>query len=181
MNVSPIAMFLAVSLALVIGCEAGSSKETVPHDASNKTPDAASTTLERPKPIVVAAPHDRIVDKTFDDLKFEMEKGGPFDRSMLTDSIVALADRRIRIRGYMLPTAQKRGIRQFVLVRDNQECCFGPGAALFDCILVTMKEGESAEFSIRPIAVEGVFDIHEFLGPDRYPLAIYQLEEGAVE
>ena len=42
---------------------------------------------------------------------------------------------RIRIRGFMLPTAQSRGLKQFVLVRDNLECCFGPGAALFDWLV----------------------------------------------
>jgi hypothetical protein len=75
-----------------------------------------------------------------------------------------------------LPTAQKRGIKQFVLVRDNQECCFGPGAALYDCVLVSMATGASAEFSIRPVAVEGRLRIEEFLDPDGVTRAIYQME-----
>jgi hypothetical protein len=82
---------------------------------------------------------------------------------------------KIRIRGYILPTAQQRGIKQFVLVRDNQECCFGPGAALYDCILVDMKPGNTAEFTIRPIAVEGIFNIREFVLDGKH-LAIYQME-----
>ena len=76
----------------------------------------------------------------------------------------------------MFPTMKKRGLTQFVLVRDNLECCFGPGAALFDCILVHMTPGNTAEFSIRPIAVEGVFSLEEVLGPDGNHLAIYRLD-----
>ena len=119
---------------------------------------------------------DRPYDKTFDDIKFEMEVGAPFKRSMLTPAIEAMVGQRIRIRGFMLPTAQKRGIKQFVLVRDNQECCFGPGAALYDCIFVEMRPGTSAEFSIRPMAVTGIFGIKEIVGPNGQHLAIYHLD-----
>jgi hypothetical protein len=63
-----------------------------------------------------------------------------------------------------------------VLVRDNQECCFGPGAALYDCILVEMVPGKTVEFSIWPVAVEGTFGIHEVKGPDGTHLAIYRIE-----
>ena len=114
-------------------------------------------------------------DKTFDDLRFEMTVGERFKRSMLTDGIEAMNGQKIRIRGYILPTPQQHGIRQFVLVRDNQECCFGPGAALYDCILVEMKPGNTANFTIRPIAVEGVFNIREFEVDGKY-LAIYQMD-----
>jgi hypothetical protein len=123
---------------------------------------------------------DRPYDKTFDDLRFDIKPGDPFHREMLPDAIEALTGQRLRIRGYILPTAQQRGIKQFVLVRDNQECCFGPGAALYDCILVEMQAGKTAEFSIRPVAVEGTFDIQEFRGLDGKHLAIYHLAADSV-
>ena len=118
---------------------------------------------------------DQEFDKTFDDLRFDIAVGAPFRREMLTESINALDGQPIRIRGFILPTPQKRGIKQFVLVRDNQECCFGPGAALFDCILVEMQEGGTAEYTIRPVAVTGTFNIQEFKGPDGQHLAIYHI------
>ena len=116
-----------------------------------------------------------IVEATFDDIKFPMEKTERFERSMLTPKVESLFGKQIRIRGYMYPTLRRKGLTQFVLVRDNMECCFGPGAALFDCILVTMAPGETAEYSIRPIAVEGTFRLEELPGPDGRPLAIYQM------
>jgi hypothetical protein len=119
-------------------------------------------------------------DLTFDDIKFPMEKTEPFERSMLTEKIEALEGQTIRIRGYMLPSFQQTGITRFVLVRDNMECCFGPGAALYDCIVVEMGEGKSTDFSVRPISVQGVFRIKPFLGPDGKHLAIYHLDGQSV-
>jgi hypothetical protein len=140
---------------------------------------ASSASRPKPRPgtktVVLARAGDRPYDKTFDDLRFEMTVGDKFQRSMLTQEIETLHGQRIRIRGYILPTPQKHGVTQFVLVRDNQECCFGPGAALYDCILVEMKTGKTADFTIRPIAVEGRFEVREFVIDGKH-LAIYHLD-----
>jgi hypothetical protein len=120
---------------------------------------------------------------TFDDVKFEMEdpKSRKFESSMLTDSIKKLVDQTIRVRGYILPSFKQTGITQFVLVRDNQQCCFGPGAALYDCIIVELAAGDSTEYSVRPVTVVGKFDVHEVRGPDGLHMAIYRLTGGKVE
>ena len=181
-------LYAAICGAAILGCE------SKPLATSNNPPDfalpetsPAADAVEgdnspRPKlqpgakTKVLPPAGDRPYDKTFDDLRFEIQPGDPFDRDLLPESIEAMVGQRIRIRGFMLPTPQKRGIKQFVLVRDNQECCFGPGAALYDCILVEMQQDKTAEFSIRPIAVEGTFDVQEFLGLDGKHLAIYRIE-----
>ena len=120
-------------------------------------------------------------DVTFDDIKFKMEPADAFDRSMLTPNVEELFGQRIRIRGYIFPTLKKRGLTQFVLVRDNLECCFGPGAALYDCIFVHMEPGQTAEFSIRPVAVEGTFRYEVFPDYDGTTRAIYRLDGEEVE
>lgn len=145
--------------------EAGSQESS-----STETPTVAAKT-----------PKDRIVAKTFDDIKFDIQPDAPFFREMLTDEIEQLAGQRIRIRGWMLPTFQRKGVTQFVLVRDNLECCFGPGAALYDCIMVEMVPGTSADFSTRSIAVEGTFSIKPFMGPGDRHLAIYHLDGESVK
>ena len=123
----------------------------------------------------------RAEDISFDDIKFDMEKGGDFQRSMLTDRIEGLVGKRIRIRGYILPSFKQKGIKQFVLVRDNMECCFGPGAALFDAIIVRMAPGKTTSFSVRPVAVEGTFDVQEVRGPNGKHLAIYAMTADEVK
>jgi len=178
------------AVTLTWGCGSGDPAGTnsLANDPLNATiSTAANSSATQPraklrpgaKTKALAAAGDRSYDKTFDDLRFEMTVGAPFHRSMLTKQIEALNGQRIRIRGYILPTPKKRGIKQFVLVRDNQECCFGPGAALYDCILVEMQPGKTAEYSIRPVAAEGIFKIQEFAIGGKH-LAVYHMDAETV-
>ncbi|MDA8745750.1 DUF3299 domain-containing protein [Rubripirellula amarantea] len=97
----------------------------------------------------------------FDDLKFEIEKDQAFEPSQLNADVQALNGKKVKLRGYILPATlyKETGIDQFVLVRDNQECCFGPGAALFDCVMIEMEPGRTTDFVTRPVTVEGKFEI----------------------
>jgi hypothetical protein len=129
---------------------------------------------------------EKIRDLTFDDIKFDAEKGEAFERSQITSEIEALDGKRVRIRGWILPQSvfKQRGIKNFVLVRDNQECCFGPMAALYDCIVVRMNRGKSCDFSTQAVAVEGVFaiDILENpIDPTARPQAVYRLDADLAE
>jgi hypothetical protein len=162
---------LVVVASIAIGCGG-------PTDApSRPTGGDAPRTEQRPTPAAPAA----IREITFDDIKLELQKGEPFSRDRLTDRVNALDRQRVRIRGYILPSFQQSGLTQFVLVRDNQECCFGPGAALHDCVVVRMQPGRAAEFSIRPVAVAGTFRVEELRGPDGRHLAIYALDGESVQ
>jgi hypothetical protein len=118
-------------------------------------------------------------DYTFDDLKFEIEKDQEFKKSMLTDSVRALNDKKLRIKGFILPASvfQLKGIKQFVLVRDNNECCFGPGAALYDCIMIEMAEGKTTNFSNLPVSVSGTMkiDTETYQYPDGGHYAIFKM------
>jgi hypothetical protein len=60
-------------------------------------------------------------------------------------------------------------------------CCFGPGAALYDCILVEMDAGKSVSYTLKPVAVTGVFSIRELKDPDGKHLAIYHLAGQSME
>jgi hypothetical protein len=116
---------------------------------------------------------------TFDDLKFDIEKGGEFQPEMITPEIEELNQKTLKLRGFILPTSvfQQTGIKQFVLVRDNQECCFGPGAALYDCVIVEMAPGKTANFSTRVVTVKGKLEIdsESFRYPEGNHFAIYKM------
>ena len=117
-----------------------------------------------------------VKEVTFDHVKLELKKGDSYNSSLLTDDVKKLDGKQIRIRGYILPSFQQTGIKQFILVRDNMECCFGPGALLHDCILVEMIAPATAEFTVRPVSVVGRFSVREVKGPDGSYLAIYHLD-----
>jgi hypothetical protein len=157
------------------GCGAAPARPVVPASP----PPVAGDTPRPPVAAPVSAGRPREI--TFDDIKLEMQKGDPFTRDLLPARVTALERQPVRIRGYILPSFQQTGLTQFVLVRDNQECCFGPGAALHDCVVVRMRPGRTASFSIRPVAVAGTFRVDELRGPDGKHLAIYALDGDAVE
>jgi hypothetical protein len=180
---------IAVFLPSFVGCDSKrvGASDSASGDLGSTVATAANTSAAKQRANlkpgartkVLAAAGDRPYDKTFDDLRFEMRVGEPFHRSMLTKQIAAMNGQKIRIRGYILPTPQQRGIKQFVLVRDNQECCFGQGAALYDCILVEMQPKKTTEFSIRPVAAEGIFKVQEFVVAGKH-MAIYHMDAESV-
>jgi hypothetical protein len=144
-----------------------------------ETKDASAKPVYGPeKPTVKTA---SIRNITFDTVKFDIQKDEPFKRSKLTKAIEDLDGQRVRIRGYLLPSFQQTGITQFVLVRDNMECCFGPGAAIYDCVVVEMLPGRSTDYTVRPVAVDGKFTLREFLDGDGVVRAIYHLDGEAVK
>ncbi|MEX2186551.1 MAG: DUF3299 domain-containing protein [Pirellulales bacterium] len=157
-------------------------------DDSPATSRAANATASPDKrghlaPQQVATGGDgRARNITFDNIKFEMDdpKSRLFERSMLTEAIEKLSGNRVRIRGFILPSAYDE-LPHFILVRDNQQCCFGPGAAIYDSIMVDMTEGESTTFTTRPVTVEGTFAIEEIIGPDDRHMSIYHLTATKVE
>lgn len=118
---------------------------------------------------------------SFDDLKFEMKKSERFKRAMLTDSVKELVGERLQIKGYIHPNSKKREIKKFIFVRDDKECCFGPTAALYDCMLVSLAEGEKSKYSLRPVTVEGEFYLEEFNGPDGRVWAVYRIKNGVIK
>jgi hypothetical protein len=164
----------------LVGCGAPAEVQPLPVAtdrpavATQSVPPAPpqAPTAPTPVPSRPAAPRD----VSFDDIKLDLKKGDPFSRDLLPTRVTALETTPIRIRGYILPSFQQTGLTQFVLVRDNMECCFGPGALLHDCVVVRMKPGKTASFSIRPVAVTGTFRVDELRGPDGRHLAIYALD-----
>lgn len=116
---------------------------------------------------------------SFDDFKFDIKRGQKFEDEMLTDDIKKYDEKKITIRGYILPSSRSK-VKQFILVRDNKECCFGPRAMLFDCMVVRMEKGKTADFTVRPVAVTGEFRIKKF-GPKERPLSIYEIKAESVK
>jgi hypothetical protein len=148
------------------------SLKTTPNPKAKLKPGARTKVLPKAG--------DQQYDRTFDDLRFEMTVGDAFKRSMLTEEIEALVGQRMRIRGYILPPPQKQGVKEFVLLRDNQECCFGPGAALYDCIFVRLKPGVTTKFTTYPVTIDGKFDVREIVMGGKH-LAIYHIDGDSVK
>ena len=102
---------------------------------------------------------------------------------MLGQQIESFKGKSVVLRGFMLGASvfTQKGIKQFVLVRDNRECCFGPGAYIFHNAQVEMDPGRTCEFSDRQVTVEGTFDIRPFLGPGGKCYSVYHITASRVK
>jgi len=161
---------LAIACPLPLGVASGQSPaaatgaKTAARSASGSDSAAATNAASR----TPAKAKSEQGDISFDDLKFAIEVGGAYDPSMLTDEIRQLDGKVVKLRGYILPSTlfRETNIDEFVLVRDNQECCFGPGAALYDCVVVNLINGVKTDFTTRPVTVTGTFHLKEYKYPD---------------
>jgi hypothetical protein len=164
-----------VMLAALAGC--GESPAPAAPQLSPPTTTVSGTDFAaKSVPDTAPAPKPQgIRTVTFDAVKLDMKKGEPFDPKYLTAGVKQLDGARIRVRGYIFPPPQQTGLARFVLVRDNQQCCFGPGAALFDSMIVDMPKGETIDYTLAPIMVEGTFSIKPIRFPDGKYVAIYHL------
>lgn len=168
---------LALAALAVAACDSTSTTSLIPSSSTS----GASSGVAEPAPETPAEVAVALRDIDFDTIKFDIEKDAEFKPEMITPEIKKLDGKRVVLRGYMLPSFQQSGITRFVLVRDNLECCFGPGAALYDCVIVDMVEGESAEFSVRPVAVTGKFTLDTYKDSDDVVRAVYHLQGESVK
>lgn len=171
-------------LALVVALIGSSNVFAAESVSSNEKADAAK---EVPSASDVRA-RNTIRAKgeiTFDDIKLELEKDEPYADSKMTDAVRKLNGQKIKLRGYILPNSvfQQKGIKQFVLVRDNKECCFGPGAALYDCVIVDMEEGKTVDFTTRIVTVSGKFviDTETYKYDNGKNFAIYKITANGMQ
>lgn len=70
-----------------------------------------------------------------------------------------LVGQKVMIKGYMYPQKQERGLKSFVLCRDNGDCCFGGQPKVADMILIKMTGDKTAQFHDNKVmvSVSGVF------------------------
>jgi hypothetical protein len=96
---------------------------------------------------------------------------------IMPPSAMELDGKRVFIKGYVYPGAQTRGIKQFLLCRDNNQCCFGGNPKLTDRILVQLADPLRLEFSTRVQKLAGTFRIKPGLAIDGAEGGVlYQLE-----
>ena len=97
---------------------------------------------------------------TFDDvdlLKVLNAEPVPNDiEKYLPSWLSGLNGKTVRIRGWMYPPNQETDIPAFLFVRDNQICCFGRMAKIYDKFGVKLREGVTTNYiQGRPFDVVG--------------------------
>jgi hypothetical protein len=96
---------------------------------------------------------------------------GPFPASIQT-----LHDKPVSVEGYMLPLKGEAGlITEFLLLKDQTQCCFGGPQNLSECVEVRMSgKGVNAAIDI-PVTVFGIFRLGE-VRENGYLTGIYRMD-----
>jgi hypothetical protein len=67
--------------------------------------------------------------------------------------------RDVLLKGYIYPGKQQHGLVQFLLVRDQGDCCFGGNPKITDRVLVNLDAAEGIDFSQHLVKIAGRFRI----------------------
>jgi hypothetical protein len=117
----------------------------------------------------------------FERLNYGMLQPPPGDPpGTVPDTARAMDGRDVLLKGYMYPGKQQRDIAQFLLVRDQGDCCFGGNPKITDRVLVQLKDPahpKGIEFSPRLTKIAGRFVIRPMGAPGLDGGVLYHLED----
>jgi len=89
------------------------------------------------------------------------EKGLAYEKGKgswtIHPEVAALNEKQIFLKGFMYPTRIKEGITEFILAKDNGECCFGGEPKVTDMILVKLEKPLEVDFTDKRVSVAGTF------------------------
>jgi len=107
-----------------------------------------------------------------------LEPAAGLPATSISDSARALDGHKVLIKGYMYPGKKQLGIRQFLLVRDQGDCCFGGNPKITDRVFVHLRDEKGIAFSPRQKKIAGTFIVRPTAGQDGIEGGIlYHLEE----
>jgi len=107
--------------------------------------------------------------------------GDPSDA--IPDTARTMDGRNVLLKGYIYPGKQQTGITQFLLVRDQGDCCFGGNPKITDRVLVQLKDPghpKGINFSSRLTKIAGRFVIRPMGAPGMDGGVLYHLEDALV-
>ncbi len=78
---------------------------------------------------------------------------------LVPPSALALEGKKIFIKGFVYPGRQIDGIREFLLVRDRGDCCFGGDPKITERILVKLTPPLKLSYSPRQHKLGGTFHV----------------------
>jgi hypothetical protein len=80
---------------------------------------------------------------------------------LVPPEIMQLEGKKVFIRGYMRPSSQRYRIREFLLVRDNMQCCFGAlnKVKYHDMVAVRLERPLRVDYRTQSFGVGGTLHI----------------------
>jgi len=96
------------------------------------------------------------------------------------DSARAMDGRDVLLKGYIYPGKQQHGLVQFLLVRDQGDCCFGGNPKISDRVLVQLADPAGIDFTPKLTKVAGRFRVQPAGTADLQGGVLYHLDAAQV-
>jgi hypothetical protein len=98
----------------------------------------------------------------------------------IPESAVAVNGHDVLIKGYIYPGSQQKGLTQFVLCRDQGDCCFGGDPKLTDRVLVRLSDPTGIAYTQGLVKVAGRFRVEAMGVAELGGGVIYHIDNGFV-
>ncbi|MFM1996940.1 MAG: hypothetical protein RLZZ111_1327 [Planctomycetota bacterium] len=187
---SPLAFFgwllLAVpAVGLVLGVAAFSAIAKRPQELLGKPLALAATVVSAAMLVggivVLARTYAAELPPGYERIHYGILQPLPGDPPhVIPDTARAVDGRNVLLKGYMYPGKQQHGITQFLLVRDQGDCCFGGNPKITDRVLVQLRDPQhpqGIDFSPRLTKIAGRFVIRPTASPGLDGGVVYHLED----
>ena len=98
--------------------------------------------------------HERI---SFRDLAPQKKRAKyPFSERALE-----LDGKKVFLKGYVRPSDKQRGMKNFILVGDFGDCCFGGNPKITDVVAISIVGDDTVDYSYRKRKIMGEFRLHQ--------------------
>lgn len=104
-----------------------------------------------------------------------------YDTRTLHPDVAALNGQKVFLKGFMYPTRQTEGLTEFVLAKDNGDCCFGGQPQITDMIYVRLKGNLKFDFTTERVSLAGIFHAGKMNQTDEGLTPIYELDAQYIE
>jgi hypothetical protein len=126
----------------------------------------------------LAAVYTAELPEGFARLNYAMLQPLPGDpATAVPDSALEMNGREVLLKGYMYPGSRQRGIAEFLLCRDQGDCCFGGTPKITDRVLVRLADPEGIDFTQRLVKIAGRFRIEPAGTADLGGGVLYHLDQ----
>jgi hypothetical protein len=97
---------------------------------------------------------------------------------LVPPEIMQLEGKKVFIRGYMRPSSQRLRLREFLLVRDNMQCCFGAlnKVKYHDMVAIRLEKPLRVDYRTQSFGVGGTLHIDPASARPGAEAAVFSLE-----
>lgn len=102
---------------------------------------------------------------------FDHKEGQP-----LPDRATRWNGKYVEATGFINPMNETRNLPKFYLVKDRASCCFGKAPQITHFIDVTLRRGQTVNYTTDPVTVRGVLQVGE-VRDDDWLAAVYVMKD----